>query len=55
MAKVKKFLWSLVAAFTSPQAVKAEKSLLVVALTRAAVLVPSAAFVLNELVKLLGG
>lgn len=50
---MKKFLWSVLAAFTTPEAVKAEKSLAVVVLTRAAVLVPSAAFVIEAAVKAL--
>lgn len=50
---MKKFLWSLAAAFTTPEAVKAEKSLAVIALTRLAVLVPAAAIVIDAVVKLL--
>lgn len=54
-AKLKKFGASLVAAFSTPEAIKAEKSLVVVALTRAAILVPSAAVLIDLLVKALGG
>jgi hypothetical protein len=43
---LKKFLWSLAAAFTTPEAVKAEKSLAVIALTRLTILVPAAAAVI---------
>ena len=50
---MKKFLASLFAAFTTPEAIKAEKSLLVIGLTRAAVLVPAAAFIIDALVKYL--
>ena len=50
---VKKILWSLAAALTTPEAVKAEKSLAVIVLTRAAVLVPSAAFIIEQVVKAL--
>jgi hypothetical protein len=51
----KKFAASIAAAFTTPEAVKAEKSLLVIGLTRAAVLVPSAGIVIGVIVKALGG
>jgi hypothetical protein len=50
---VKKFLASLAAAFTTPEAIKAEKSLAVIGLTRAAVLIPAAAFLIDALVKYL--
>ena len=50
---MKKFLWSIAAALTTPEAVKAEKSLLVIVLTRAAILVPSAALVINVIVKII--
>lgn len=53
--KIKKFLASLVAAFSTPEAIKAEKYLGVVALTRAAILVPSAAGLIYVAVKALGG
>lgn len=52
-AKMKKVLWGIAAAFTTPEAIKAEKSLLAVALTRSAVLVPSAAIVIDVVVKYL--
>lgn len=51
---MKKILWGILAAFTSPEAVKAEKSLAALALTRAAVLVPSAAGVIYVVLKALG-
>ncbi len=50
---MKKFLWSIAAALTTPEAVKAEKSLLVIVLARAAILVPSAALVINTIVKII--
>ena len=50
---MKKFLASMLAAFTTPEAVKAEKSLLVIALVRFAVLVPAAAALVDVLVKAL--
>jgi hypothetical protein len=53
--KFTKVLWGIAAAFTTPEAIKAEKSLAAVALTRAAVLIPSAAFVIDLAVKALGG
>lgn len=52
---MKKVLYGILSAFTTPEAIKAEKSLLAVALTRAAILIPSAAFAINSFVKLLGG
>lgn len=52
---LKKLGASLAAAFSTPEAVKAEKYLAVVALARAAVLVPGAAFLIAALVKYLGG
>ena len=54
-ASLKKFGASILAALTTPEAVKAEKSLAVIALTRAAILVPSAAVVIDIIVKALGG
>lgn len=51
---VKKFLASLASAFTTPEAIKAEKSLAVVALTRLVILLPSAAIVLDIILKSLG-
>jgi len=50
---MKKILWGIAAAFTTPEAVKAEKSLAVIVLTRAAVLVPTAAFLIDLVVKAL--
>lgn len=55
MKKLKKVLWSLAAALTTPEAVKAEKSLAVVVLARAAILIPAAAYAINLLIKALGG
>lgn len=55
MSTLKKILWSLLAALSTPEAIKAEKSLAVIVLARAAILVPSAAFLINALVKYLGG
>ena len=54
-AALKKFGASILAALTTPEAVKVEKSLLVVALTRAAILVPTVAVLIDILVKALGG
>jgi hypothetical protein len=54
-AKLKKIAWSVAAAFTTPEAIKAEKSLAVIGLTRLAVLVPTAAVLIDLLVKALGG
>jgi hypothetical protein len=51
----KRILWGLAAALTTPEAVKAEKSLATIALTRLAILVPAAAFVITAVVKALGG
>jgi hypothetical protein len=53
-AKLKKVAASIAAAFTTPEAIKAEKYLAVVALTRAAVLVPSAGVVIAVAIKALG-
>ena len=50
---LKKVLYGLLAALTTPEAVKAEKSLLIIVLTRAAILVPSAAFILNWVIEAL--
>jgi len=55
MKVLKKVGVSIAAAFTTPEAVKAEKSLAVVALLRAAVLIPSAAVIIDIVVKALGG
>lgn len=51
---MKKILWGIAAALTTPEAVKAEKSLAAIVVTRAAVLVPSAGFVAVFVLKLLG-
>lgn len=51
MSKFKKFAASMLAAFTTPEAVKAEKSLLVIALVRFAILVPAAAAFVDIIVK----
>lgn len=53
MTQFKRILAGIAAAFTTPEAVKAEKSLLTIALTRAAVLIPSAAVVIDIIVKAL--
>lgn len=53
--KTKKILWGIAAALTTPEAIKAEKSLATIALTRAAILIPSAAGIITVAVKLLGG
>jgi hypothetical protein len=52
---LKKLGASIAAAFSTPEAIKAEKYLAVVALTRLAILLPSAAGVVLVIVKLLGG
>lgn len=54
-AKLKRVLWGVAAAFTTPEAIKAEKSLAAIGLTRLAVLVPGAAVMIGALVKYLGG
>jgi len=48
---VKKILRGIIAALTTPEAIKAEKSLAVIVLVRAAILIPSAALLLNALAK----
>lgn len=48
-------LASVAAALTTPEAVKVEKSIAIVALTRAAILMPAAGFVIAAVVKALGG
>lgn len=53
--KLKRILWGVAAAFTTPEAIKAEKSLAAIGLTRLAVLVPGAAVLIGALVKYLGG
>ena len=52
---IKKIGASILAALTTPEAIKAEKSLAVVALVRLAVLLPGAAVLIDLLVKALGG
>jgi len=52
---MKKVLFSILAAFTTPEAIKAEKSLSVVGLTRALILLPAAGFVIKALIVALGG
>lgn len=54
-AELKKIGASLLAAFSTPEAIKAEKYLAVVGLTRAAILVPSAAGIIFVVVRALGG
>lgn len=55
LAGLKKFAASVASAFTTPEAIKAEKSLAVVALTRLAILLPSAAVLIDVLSHALGG
>jgi hypothetical protein len=55
LTRLKKILWGVAAALTTPEAIKAEKSLATIVLTRAAILVPAAAGVIAVVVKLLGG
>lgn len=50
---MKKILASILAAFTTPEAINAEKSLVIIAATRFAILVPAAAFLVDALVKAL--
>lgn len=54
-AKLKKVGASIAAALTTPEAIKAEKSIAIIALTRAAILVPASAVVIDVIVKALGG
>lgn len=54
-ATLKRIGAGILAALTSPDAIKAEKSLVALALTRAAILVPAAAVLIDILVKALGG
>lgn len=51
---LKKILWGIAAAFTTPEAIKAEKSLAAIAVTRFVVLVPAAAVVGGVILRLLG-
>ena len=55
MKVLKKIGASLLAALTTPEAIKAEKSLAVIALTRLAILVPAGAGVVLVIIKALGG
>lgn len=50
---MKKILRGILAALTTPEAVKAEKSLAVIVLVRAAILVPAAADIIYLIVKAL--
>lgn len=54
-AKLKAIGAGIAAALTSPDAIKAEKSLAALALTRLAVLVPTAAGIVLVIIKALGG
>lgn len=54
-SKLSKILWGIAAALTTPEAIKAEKSLATIVLTRAAILVPAAGVVIDVVVKALGG
>lgn len=51
--KLKAVGWALLAAVTTPQAIKAEKNLAVIVLARFAILMPSAAWVCARLIDLL--
>ena len=55
MSGLKKFGASVLAAFTTPTAIKAEKSLAVIAFTRFLILVPGAAAVIDIILAALGG
>lgn len=50
---MKKVLWGIAAALTTPEAIRHEKSLAVIVLTRASILVPSAAFVIDLVIQAL--
>lgn len=50
---MKKILLGVLAALTTPEAIRAEKSLAVIVLTRLAILVPAAGAVIYELIKAL--
>jgi hypothetical protein len=54
VAILKKVGASLLAALTTPEAVKAEKSLAIVALTRALILLPGAAVIIDVILAALG-
>lgn len=51
---MKKILWGILAAFTTPEAIKAERSLAATVVTRLSVMVPSAGFILVALAHYLG-
>lgn len=51
MRKLKRIAFGLLAALSTPEAVKAEKSLAVIVLARLAILVPSSAFIVDKLVE----
>lgn len=46
---MKKILLGVLAAFTTPEAIKAEKSLVTIAVTRFLVLVPAAALIIDKI------
>lgn len=50
---MKKLLWSLFAALSTPEAVKAETSILVIVLARLAILVPAAAAIITVIIEAL--
>lgn len=50
---VKKVLWGIAAAFSTPEAVKAEKHLAVTVLTRLAITVPGAAALIDIAIRVL--
>lgn len=50
---MRKILWGVLAALSTPEAVRAEKSLATIVLTRVAILVPSAALIIEQIVKAL--
>lgn len=54
MKLLKKIGASILAALSTPEAISAEKSLAVIVIVRLAILVPSAAFLLDALAKFLG-
>ena len=53
MEKVKQIARGIVAALSTPEAIKAEKSLATIVLVRLAILVPAAAFIIDAAVKAL--
>ena len=50
-AALKRVALGVLAAFTTPEAIKAEKSLATIVLTRLAILVPAAAFAIDLLIR----